>query len=191
MAKHTFLSIVLIGLIVLGVACTTDVPSQPIPTATLSEATPGEAAPTNASANSEVSATPTLPATVTQTSVPVATLTPTNTAPPTATKRPTALATRKPISSGPLAFTYDIIGIRRLPDNSAILTLRVNATGGSGRYTYYHDDSKQTGPTFDVPGHCGKPFVHTLKVTSTDGQGVAQTYFINGVCPTPTPTPKS
>lgn len=191
MAKHTFLSIVLIGLIVLGVACTTDVPSQPIPTATLSEAMPSEAAPTNAPANSEASATPTLPATVTQTSIPAATLIPINPAAPTATKRPTVLTTRKPTSSGPLAFTYDVIGIRRLPDNSAIMTLRVNAAGGSGRYTYYHDDSKQAGATFDVPGHCGKPFVHTLKVTSTDGQSVAQPYFINGVCPTPTPTPKS
>ena len=61
------------------------------------------------------------------------------------------------------------------------------AAGGSGGYRYYHDDIQQLSATFNIAGTCGKPFVHTIKVISGDGQMVALPYHVNGVCPTPTP----
>ena len=45
----------------------------------------------------------------------------------------------------------------------------------------------QPSATFNIAGRCGKPFVHTIKVTSGDGQTLAVPYHINGICPTPTP----
>jgi hypothetical protein len=67
------------------------------------------------------------------------------------------------------------------------LVLKVNATGGSGGYRYFHDDIQQAADTFNIAGVCGKPFVHTIKVISGDGQTVALPYHVSGVCPTPTP----
>jgi hypothetical protein len=34
---------------------------------------------------------------------------------------------------------------------------------------------------------CGKPFVHTIKVSAANGETVALPYHVNGICPTPTP----
>jgi hypothetical protein len=87
----------------------------------------------------------------------------------------------------PLNVTYEVVEIKRISDIQATLVLKVIATGGSGRYRYYHDDILQPGATFNVAGTCGKPFVHTIKVTSGDGQTVALPYHVGGVCPTPTP----
>jgi hypothetical protein len=129
----------------------------------------------------------------TDTATSMATLTPTATVlTPTRTSKPRpATATKKPVNTGPLTINYEAVGITGSPDNQAVLTLKVIATGGAGGYTYYHDDQKQAGATFDVPGICGHPFVHTLKVTSADGQTATLPYFIGGLCPSPTPTPKS
>jgi hypothetical protein len=124
----------------------------------------------------------------TDTATPTATLTPTPTPTKTSKPRPaTAMATKKPVSTGPLTIRYEAVGITNGPDNQAVLTLKVIATGGAGGYTYYHDDQKQAGATFDVPGRCGKPFNHTLKVTSADGQNATLKYSERGLCPTPTP----
>jgi hypothetical protein len=133
----------------------------------------GEVLPTD-TATSTPTPTPTVP-------------TPTNTSTP---RPPTATSTKKPVSSGPLTISYEVVVIKRNPGDQAVLTLKVIATGGAGGYTYYNDDLKQTGATFDVLGGCGKPFVHTLKVTSADGQTATLPYFIAGKCPVPTPTPK-
>jgi hypothetical protein len=83
--------------------------------------------------------------------------------------------------------TYEVAQIIRKPGDEATLVLKVYATGGSGGYRYYHDDIQQPNATFNIPGRCGKPFVHTIKVTSGDGQTVALPYHVGGVCPTPTP----
>jgi hypothetical protein len=126
----------------------------------------------------------------TDTATPTATLTPTTVLTPTHASKPRpATATKKPVSTGPLTINYEVVGIASGPDNQAVLTLKVIATGGAVSYTYYNDDQKQAGATFDVPGSCGHPFVHTIKVTSADGQTATRPYFIGGLCPSPTPTP--
>jgi hypothetical protein len=110
--------------------------------------------------------------------------------PPAKTAGPTTTQTKIPATSSPLAFTYEVVKIIRNPNNQAVLTLHIIATGGAGGYKYYHDNAAQSGDTFDVPGTCGAKFTHTLKVQSTDGQTVAQPYQVAGICPTPTATPK-
>jgi hypothetical protein len=112
---------------------------------------------------------------------------PTDTTTPTATEtpQPSAGATAKPnvASSGPLSVRYEVVKIKRSPDDQAVMTLRVIATGGGGGYQYFHDNIKQAGATFDVLGRCGKPFVHTIKVKSASGESVAVPYFEAGTCP--------
>lgn len=197
MSQRIVLSIVLFSVMLIAAACSPGRPLPEPPTATLpatAEVTPAQPPDTkppeaNPPEANPPSPTPTVPPVAPATSVPTQTPNPTVTPTATATKRPTLAATRRPISSGPLTFNYETVGIQGLSDGRATLTLRVIAVGGSGRYSYFHDDIKQAGATFDVPGHCGKPFVHTIKVTSTDGQSVSQSYFIGGVCPTLTPTP--
>ena len=90
-------------------------------------------------------------------------------------------------TAAPLNVTYQVIEIKRTSDIQATLVLKVIATGGSGGYRYYHDDIQQPNATFNIAGTCGKPFVHTIKVISGDGQTVALPYHVSGVCPTPTP----
>lgn len=122
----------------------------------------------------------------------------TDTIAPTATT-PTATATRTPkpravvvtvqrrVTAAPLTVNYEVVEIKRDEGDEATLTLKVIATGGGGGYRYYHDDIAQSGAIFKVPGRCGKPFVHTIKVTAANGQSVALPYHVNGHCPTPTP----
>ena len=138
-------------------------------------------------------AVPTVAGEVLPTDTATSTTTPTSTATATATPKPqqvTATPTKKPASAGPLTVEYQAVEIKRNPNNQAVMTLKVTARGGGGGYVYYHDDQKQAGATFDVLGSCGRPFVHTIKVTSADGQTATAQYFIAGDCPTPTPTPK-
>ena len=117
----------------------------------------------------------------TETSAPTATLT------RTPRPRSTAATVRPRNTATPLNVTYEVVEIKRKSGDEATLTLKVYATGGSGGYRYYHDDIQQPGATFNIAGTCGKPFVHTIKVTSGDGQTVAVPYHVSGVCPTPTP----
>lgn len=166
-------------------ACSASNPQPPIapPTATSgSQAAPPTntlppAAPTDTPAPTEIapSAEPPQPA---DTAEPTAT--PTRTPRPRTTVRPRNTAT-------PLGVSYEVVEIKRQPGDEATLIMKIYATGGSGGYRYYHDDIPQPNATFNIPGRCGKPFVHTVKVTSGDGQTVALPYHVNGVCPTPTP----
>ena len=116
----------------------------------------------------------------------------------TATQTPTVTQTPKPrlpvttarsraTIAPPLVISYDVVEIKRDPGDQATLTLKVIATGGRGGYLYYHDDIQQPSATFNIPGRCNKPFVHTIKVNSGDGQTVALPYHVSGLCPTPTP----
>ena len=120
-------------------------------------------------------------------SIPTETLPPTAT--PSATPRPrgTAATPRPRNTVAPLAVSYQVVEIKRAPGDVATLVLKVMTTGGSGPYRYYHDDILQASDTFNVAGTCGKPFVHTIKVISSDRQTVAVPYHVNGICPTPTP----
>lgn len=175
----------LVALLVIASACSSSSPAPQVapPTATSgSQAAPPTntlppAAPTNTSAPTDIAATAEPPQ-PTDTAEPTATLT--RTPKPRATARPRNTAT-------PLSVSYEVVEIKRQPGDEATLVLKVNATGGGGGYRYYHDDVQQPNATFNIPGRCGKPFVHTIKVTSGDGQTVALPYHVNGVCPTPTP----
>lgn len=118
---------------------------------------------------------------------------------PTASAEPSATATRTPksrlpvatirprVTAAPLAVSYEVVAITREPGEQATLTLKVIATGGGGGYRYYHDDIAQSGALFKVAGRCGKPFVHTIKVTAANGESVLLPYHVSGLCPTPTP----
>ena len=152
--------------------------SQPVPTDTLPPAaptnTPARPAPTEIAPTVE-------PPQPTKTSAPTATLT------RTPRPRATAATARPRNTATSLAVTYEVVEVKRKPVDEATLILKVYASGGSGGYRYYHDDVQQPGATFNIAGTCGKPFVHTIKVTSGDRQTVAVPYHVSGVCPTPTP----
>jgi hypothetical protein len=104
----------------------------------------------------------------------------------TATARPTAT----PRVQGPLRFTYDF-NWRFAPDNPFLVIARVtlHAQGGSGVYTYYHDDIRQAGAIFEFNWVACRPKPGSLRVDSTDGQSVRQDYYQEAPCPTPTPVP--
>jgi len=201
MSRRLTLILALSGLIFTSLACSlagpeaSPAPSQPAaqPTTAVPTTQPTAVLPTKVQIEIPTAA-PTIAGEVLPTDTATPSPTPTSTATATATQKPksaTATATKKPVSAGPLTIAYERVSIKRNPNNQAVLTLKVIATGGGGGYTYYHDDQKQVGATFDVPGSCGRPFVHTIKVTSADGQSAAAQYFLPGDCPTPTPTPKS
>jgi hypothetical protein len=101
----------------------------------------------------------------------------------------TATQTKVPATSSPLTVNYEVVKISRLADNQATLTLHVIATGGAGGYKYYNDNVLEPGDTFDVPGQCGHPFTHTIKVQAADGQFISLPYQVQGQCPAATATP--
>jgi hypothetical protein len=122
----------------------------------------------------------------TETPLPADPATPTATATPT--PRPRLSGTVRPrVTAAPLAVSYDVVEIKRDQGEQAILMLKVNAMGGGGGYRYYHDDIVQPGALFKVAGMCGKPFVHTIKVSAANGETVSLPYHVAGLCPTPTP----
>ncbi len=112
--------------------------------------------------------------------------TPAPTATPTGTPLP-RLTARPRQTVAPLNVSYEVVKIERGPDEQSTLVLKVIATGGSGGYRYFNDQIQQPSATFNIAGICDKPFVHTITVTSGDGQTVALPYHVKGVCPTPTP----
>ena len=205
MSRRFTLVFALSCLIVTGLACSlagpeaAPAPVQPAATpTTAAPATTQPAAVPPTKVQIEVpTAMPTVAGEVLPTDTATASPTPTSTATATATatatqkpKPATATPTKKPANTGPLTMRYEFVTIKRNPGDQAVLTIKVIATGGGGGYVYYHDNQKQTGATFDVLGTCGKPFVHSIRVTSADGQSVAESYFKAGDCPPPTATPK-
>jgi len=163
-----------------------------------------QAAPPSATAGVQPTTTATLPS-LSSTPPPMPTDTPTEALPPTASATRTATATatvtstqtpkprlpvatvRPRVTAAPLTVSYDVVEIKRESGEQATLMLKVNATGGGGSYRYYHDDIAQSGPLFKVAGVCGKPFVHTIKISAANGETVLLPYHVSGVCPTPTP----
>ncbi len=122
------------------------------------------------------------------TDLPLSTDTSTPTATATQTPKPRLLVTVRPrVTAAPLTISYDVVEIKREEGEQATLMLKVSATGGGGNYRYYHDDIAQPGALFKVAGICGKPFVHTIKVSAANGETVALPYHVGGLCPTPTP----
>jgi hypothetical protein len=131
---------------------------------------------------------PTDPPTGSPTETPLPTDTATLTATVTPTPKPRLPVTLRPrVTAAPLTISYEVVEIKRDQGEQATLRLKVNAVGGGGGYRYFHDDIAQPGALFKVAGVCGKPFVHTIKVSAANGETVALPYHIGGVCPTPTP----
>ena len=156
-----------------------------------------QAAPLTATASVQpavtlASATSTLPP-LAPTILPTASLPPTapivstGTATQTPKPRLPAATVRPRVTAAPLEISYDVVEIKREQGEQATLMLKVNATGGGGGYRYYHDDIAQPSSLFKIAGVCGKPFVHTIKVSAANGETVSLPYHVGGVCPTPTP----
>lgn len=91
----------------------------------------------------------------------------------------------------PLTFVWEISW--EIDENNpgmATATIMITAAGGSGQYTYYHDDILQEGPTFSYQWATCKPRPGSVRVDSSDGQSVKEDYFVRSPCPaTNTPTP--
>ena len=201
MSQHRSICLVSFVLIATSTACavsrTETPPAPPAATATVAPAPTQAPQPTvKPAASAQPAPSATLPPSVTLT--PTGTPAPTETVTPTPTGTATStLATRPPVviqrsrtPAAPLEVSYQVVDIQGASNGDATLILKVIATGGAGGYRYYNDDVLQPSATFTIPGRCGKPFVHTIKVTSADGQTVALPYLIGGTCPTtPTPTP--
>ena len=105
---------------------------------------------------------------------------------PTATLAAPA-ATRPPVSTGPLDFTISIAGCRPDParEGGVILTLRFDARGGNGVYTYYRENQKVP-RTFERPATKGTAVIDSFRVDSGDGQSVKRKERFTGAqfgCP--------
>jgi hypothetical protein len=108
---------------------------------------------------------------------------------PANTPRPGVTATTAN-TGGPLDFDYNISW--RLKDASAktaIATVTIRASGGSGIYTYFRDDLVVDGPVFEYEWATCSGNPGSLRVDSSDGQSARKEYFENPPCPTATPTP--
>ncbi len=101
-----------------------------------------------------------------------ATVSATNTSTPTVTPAAPTVTT-PPKSSGPLGFTVNIEKCRLDPSRGGgvILTLRIDAYGGNGVYTYYHE-GQQVQRIFDRPATKGTAVIDAYRVISGDGQVV-------------------
>ncbi|CAG0926650.1 hypothetical protein TFLX_00150 [Thermoflexales bacterium] len=172
------LSIVLLACS-LGSSAATPAPSggeQPIEPVASQEATLPPIAPgtevISTQKPSTATPTPTLQASVTPT--PTATL-----AIPTATKQP--------VSTGPLDFTIGIVGCRLDPSRKGgvVLTIRFDAKGGNGVYTYYREN-QEVARMFERPATKGTAVIDAYRVSSGDGQQVERKERFTGAqfgCP--------
>ena len=131
-------------------------------------------------------ATPALLPTFTPIAQPTLAPTPAVVGTPTPTTPPRPANT--PTPSGPLDFSYSI-SWRLSASNPfmAIASVTIQATGGSGVYTYYHDDIRRDGLTFEYNWAACQGNPGSLRVDSSDGQTVRKNYFESAPCPTPTP----
>ena len=186
-------SIWLIGFFLIGVSATVlaacssggPIPQAAPPTATV-EGLPTATLPPLSPTQPPLA--PTDPPTESPTETPLPTDTSTPTATVTPTPKPRVAGTVRPrVTAAPLVISYEVVEIKRDQGEQATLMLKVNATGGGGAYRYYHDDIVQPGALFKVAGICGKPFVHTIKVSAANGETVSLPYHVGGRCPTPTP----
>ncbi len=139
-----------------GASSTARPTAHPGEAATLPPIAPGTIIPTRARPTAFATAT------VAATNTPIPTVTP---AAPT--------ATTPPKSTGPLGFSVTIEKCRLDPsrEGGVILTLRIDAYGGNGVYTYYHE-GQQVQRIFDRPATKGTAVIDAYRVISGDGQVV-------------------
>ena len=165
--KYRQMVIGLIGLSLMLLACTLVGP-----------AASSGSVPTLPSASTKATLPPLAPGTLNPTRLlPTPTLgiatTPSATPTVTATATVTLTNTPPPVSTGPLDFTISIIGCR--PDaareGGVILTMRFDATGGNGVYTYFRENQRIT-RTFERPATKGTAKIDSYRVESGDGQRI-------------------
>ncbi|MCZ7544910.1 MAG: hypothetical protein M5R40_15920 [Anaerolineae bacterium] len=105
--------------------------------------------------------------------------------PPTATYPPQATPT--PLG-GPLVIFWSIVD-SAADGSAATYTVRINASGGTAPYTYYHGATRLDGATFTVSQPCppDAPVTFDIRVESADGQADAMQGTLPATCPTPAP----
>jgi hypothetical protein len=147
-------------------------------------ATPGGEQPLGATASPEATLPPIVPGTAAIPTRQPPTLTPVVRA--SATPTPTATlatpaATRPPVSAGPLDFAINIAGCRADParEGGVILTMRFDAQGGNGVYTYYREN-QPVPRTFERPATKGTAVIDSYRVDSGDGQSVNRKVRFSG-----------
>jgi len=134
--------------------------NTPAPTATEPPLAPTDVLPTMTPLINPASlGTPTISSTITATLTATveATLAPITKAPP--------------LSTGPLDFNVYLVGCRLdlTRDGGVILTIKIEATGGNGIYTYYRE-GQQVKQVDDRPATKGSGVIDAYRVTSSDGQ---------------------
>ena len=135
------------------------------PTLTLPPIVPGTAGPRPTATTSVITV---------QTPTPLPTITATLTLTPTVTSAP-------PVSTGPLDFNVVIVGCRRdaSREGGVILTFRVDATGGNGRYTYIREGAVVP-QISDRPATKGTAVIDAWRVTSGDSQTLEKKFRFVG-----------
>jgi hypothetical protein len=114
------------------------------------------------------------------TTPPIDTLT---TPPPTDTITPPAdtTTTLSTVSSGPLDFEIQAIKCRKDSGrpNGIIVTIQINATGGSGVYTYSHEGETLSGAVYDRLATKSGAMIDSYRVQSSDGQVKEKKVFLS------------
>jgi hypothetical protein len=102
---------------------------------------------------------------------------------PTLTPRLTA----RPAAGQPLAITNVLlVKVERDPAraNGALASLQVVYSGGRAPYRIHHDETLQAQNPFRVLTDCNGTLVHTIRLTSGDGQVVRKQYYLSPIeCP--------
>lgn len=177
--KSRLIGLALAGLTGALLACNAPTPT-PYLFLTITPVTPTaqEIVPPSPQPSTTETATPNRP-TATATPTPTETITPT----PTTTPTPT-----RPVSTGPLDFQIPtaLDHWQPCPDGppgEMEVTIILRITGGAPPYTVYHDLGRVTTTWENTPKIVFRvrgcsAIVHTLTVTSADGQSVAHKYWI-------------
>jgi len=104
------------------------------------------------------------------------------TGPPPATASPT----QAPEAAQPLVIQYvEAQSIRRdsAVPGGAIVTVRVDFSGGAAPFSFYDEGLPQPENPYDLASTCGGTLVHTARVESGDGQGATLAYLVSVDCP--------
>lgn len=104
---------------------------------------------------------------------------------PTATLRAAERPTAEPTATlAPLALAYQIAW-RIDPQDSAfaVATVRLQAQGGNGVYTYYRDEIRMPGPEFEYRWGSCRANPGSFRVESGDGQTLKLDYYTEAPCP--------
>ena len=89
-------------------------------------------------------------------------------------------------STQPLTITNVLLVLveRDPATGGGLASIQVVYSGGRAPYIIYHDDIRQSTNPFKVPTTCNGTLVHTLRLTSGDGQSFTKKYYLSPItCP--------